>query len=103
MKKMGAVFICAQRYDSHFPSAVPWGGPSHWSLPENGGKRTHQQVSPPIWRADVGRRAAMSPRPGVFGCPSDTHIPASCLAGCDSVMGVPPGQPIWRYTGQLEY
>ncbi len=102
MKQMGAgLHMYLDEYDSHFPSAVPWGSPSYWSLPENGGQKTIQQVLTPYMAGgrDAPEGGDMYSSPGVFGCPSDTGIPASCLAGCDSVMGVPPGQPIWRYTG----
>ena len=52
MKQIGmALHIYSTEYDCRFPNAVPWGSPAYWSLPENGNRRTIQQLWPHTCKA----------------------------------------------------
>ena len=79
-----------------FPAAVPWGSPSYWKKPENGGSKTIQEL---LWRyvrnGMVPGKNGIYDQPGVFACPSDLGIPREF----DGLNGVRAGKPVWRYSG----
>lgn len=97
MRKMGAgLHLYLQEYDNKFPTAVPWGAPDYW---KEHGQVTLQQLLSPYVRSGMVREKKngkeVYTRPGVFACPSDTGL----ASRYGRILGVPPAQPIWKYTG----
>ncbi len=96
MKQLGAgLTYYLDDNASRFPAAAPWGTSSYWAKPENGSQKTIQDLLSPY--VDSGMRVGkdgLYEAPGVFGCPSDRGL--NCK---DSIYGVPPNKPIWKYAG----
>lgn len=82
-------------YSEHFPSAVSWGSPAYWASPQRGSQKTIQELLSLYTRNGMQtENGQIYTRPGVFYCPSDTGVPNR-----GDLHGVPPNQPIWKYTG----
>lgn len=79
-----------------FPPAVPWGRPSFWHMAVNGDQSTIQELLLPYVRNGMLPDGhGFYQKIGVFVCPSDTGLPGNYA----ELNGVPPNQPLWKYTG----
>ncbi len=96
MKQLGsALTLYLDDNTNRFPSAAAWGAPSYWAKPENGSQRTIQELLTCYVRNGMHKNSdGLYDNPGVFGCPSDIGVRSA-----NSVYGVPPNQPIWKYAG----
>lgn len=96
MRQLGlGLLVYLDENDARFPSAVPWGSPGYWAQPEQGSQKTVQELLIPYVPNGMHLgKDGLYTKPGVFCCPSDVGVPTG-----KPVNGVPPNEPIWKYTG----